>query len=1058
MTKIASAFRGKAVGGRSPSPRNSALEQRSKATDAPLIALQRSAGNRASTSLLQHGTPAPVSPPGLPALVPAPIETDEVEADQLASRIDAVVANPPAPRSDRGDAAPGSPPTPPETPSGLSQPLREWLERFTGHDLSDVRIRADARAAQDAERLGAEAFTQGKDIFFAAGMYAPGTRRGARLVAHEVAHTVQQAQAGAPGPQLQPAKTSTAAETAQGAVYTIPNVGGLAEVERELLRLGILQPGDYDGSGFFANGYYFGKSSGRGADYRYFRVVDVLDIRDAGGTLTGYKVISYLHPTGHSPTSGEEAQEKSSKKSSNTAPPEKRPKPAGATKTDAPAKPIKPPTSGSDQKPVTPPKAAKLPSVSTSKEKTSQEQQQAPEKDAGELHKAFDALPKEFKDLVAPGGQLKPEDLPTLLRIAEKLKQLTPEDLALYKLIADKISKDLDAFERSIDFYLKFKAEIRARAKAEQKPSKKEPTLEEQLAATWKDFDESKLKTMTPDEKEAVARDIAAKQRDIQLEYMAKHPGQTALGMVEGVVRVDKVAESIAKDVQEAASGDKGAYSRIAGGVGALNKTVGAVASIVFIVLLFVPGVNLVELAAAGLAVALGSVALSLVESDLRIKAAGQAKTPEEFKAETAKSGAAQAQAAVAAALIALTLAAKIAARIPLPGRFQNVGAALKAVQTALAEKSGIGPAWQSLKADLLVKLRSAKEGLREALFEQSKALAQTAEVVKKMSGDEFLQHLADGDPKLADLGVTPDQAKGLQKLAGTPEGKAVPERLRQDSLKALEDAPGEAGKKVDDFLKNVDDSIGKIDKAENADQLKAATDDASRKLGPEEQAKQAAADEQAYIKKRVEKARRTGVREQAQGKLEELQAKKAETRANITQLENELHEARSKVNRLKRAALEDPDPKVRAQARKDFKAAKQELDDLLEADELGGYREERAKQSAQEEAILESLELKRPGLWDSTKQKIRAAAKKKDGKFLDANTGEPIEGEPVYGHIKGREHRRLVLKATEQGMTQEQFTKWVNDHPEWFQLETKANNESHAFELPGTSGWETIE
>jgi hypothetical protein len=35
-------------------------------------------------------------------------------------------------------------------------------------------------------------------------------------------------------------------------------------------------------------------------------------------------------------------------------------------------------------------------------------------------------------------------------------------------------------------------------------------------------------------------------------------------------------------------------------------------------------------------------------------------------------------------------------------------------------------------------------------------------------------------------------------------------------------------------------------------------------------------------------------------------------------------------------------------------------------------------------------------------------------------------------------------------GMNQEQFDRWVNDHPEWFQLETKANNESHRYEKPG--------
>jgi HNH/ENDO VII superfamily nuclease len=81
----------------------------------------------------------------------------------------------------------------------------------------------------------------------------------------------------------------------------------------------------------------------------------------------------------------------------------------------------------------------------------------------------------------------------------------------------------------------------------------------------------------------------------------------------------------------------------------------------------------------------------------------------------------------------------------------------------------------------------------------------------------------------------------------------------------------------------------------------------------------------------------------------------------------------------------------------------------------------------------------------------VKSAGKKNaKGQYLDANTGEAIEGEPVSGHVYGREHRRLVLEASEKGMTQEQFNNWVNDHPEWFQLETKASNESHRFDKPG--------
>jgi len=44
------------------------------------------------------------------------------------------------------------------------------------------------------------------------------------------------------------------------------------------------------------------------------------------------------------------------------------------------------------------------------------------------------------------------------------------------------------------------------------------------------------------------------------------------------------------------------------------------------------------------------------------------------------------------------------------------------------------------------------------------------------------------------------------------------------------------------------------------------------------------------------------------------------------------------------------------------------------------------------------------------------------------------------------------VLEAAEKGMDQAAFDAWVNEHPEWFQLETPANNRSHRFEKPGVN------
>ena len=72
-----------------------------------------------------------------------------------------------------------------------TQTQRQMGPRF-GHDFSQVRIHTDTRATASAQALGANAYAVGSDIVFGPGHYAPGTREGDRLIAHELAHVVQQ--------------------------------------------------------------------------------------------------------------------------------------------------------------------------------------------------------------------------------------------------------------------------------------------------------------------------------------------------------------------------------------------------------------------------------------------------------------------------------------------------------------------------------------------------------------------------------------------------------------------------------------------------------------------------------------------------------------------------------------------------------------------------------------------------------------------------------------------------------------------------------------------------
>lgn len=78
----------------------------------------------------------------------------------------------------------------PGEPLGAS--TRSFMEPRFGHDFSRVQIHRDAFAALSAEVWSAQAYTLRNHVVFASGQYRPGTAQGDRLLAHELAHTVQQ--------------------------------------------------------------------------------------------------------------------------------------------------------------------------------------------------------------------------------------------------------------------------------------------------------------------------------------------------------------------------------------------------------------------------------------------------------------------------------------------------------------------------------------------------------------------------------------------------------------------------------------------------------------------------------------------------------------------------------------------------------------------------------------------------------------------------------------------------------------------------------------------------
>lgn len=99
-----------------------------------------------------------------------------------------------------------APPIAHEVLGSSGQPLdaktRAFMEPRFGHDFGYVRVHADSQAAQSAQAVGASAYAVGRDIVFAHDQFAPHSVSGQHLLAHELAHTIQQSGGASAGDEL----------------------------------------------------------------------------------------------------------------------------------------------------------------------------------------------------------------------------------------------------------------------------------------------------------------------------------------------------------------------------------------------------------------------------------------------------------------------------------------------------------------------------------------------------------------------------------------------------------------------------------------------------------------------------------------------------------------------------------------------------------------------------------------------------------------------------------------------------------------------------------------
>jgi hypothetical protein len=199
-----------------PAPGRNSFPEYADQLAAPLLNMQRVVGNQAVQRMLRaHLIQAKLT-------INQPGDEYEEEADRVADQVMRMQlpdsASPPGDahpqdlplqrkcaeceekekvqRNSDGGGLPAAPPIVDEVLGSPGQPLdestRSFFEPRFGRDFSRVRVHTDSQSSKSAESVNALAYTVGRDIVFSSGQFALETKAGSYLLAHELAHVVQQ--------------------------------------------------------------------------------------------------------------------------------------------------------------------------------------------------------------------------------------------------------------------------------------------------------------------------------------------------------------------------------------------------------------------------------------------------------------------------------------------------------------------------------------------------------------------------------------------------------------------------------------------------------------------------------------------------------------------------------------------------------------------------------------------------------------------------------------------------------------------------------------------------
>ncbi len=623
--------------------------------------------------------------------------------------------------------------------AALDRATRGRMERAIGADFGGVRVHTDGDAARANEQLGARAFTHGRDIYFGAGEYAPVTRAGSHLLAHELVHTIQQGsepsglvqrQTGGtpkndgiiPGEPAKKPETTTSQTDQHGTVQTST---GSDEPNPDYIYVEVTivvndeEHPDVFGQHILMSEFNISQTE---AAKIFFKGTGGVWWKDAGWTgpakgkagshfQVGIPVDFYFtmydpaHKLGKRTGTGGRADAEGRHKDVYTnLPPDER------AKVDREAR------RKADQLAERNPVAKNGERMSARTRKRVEDEFRDELLIDREVRRVLESFPPEFKGTRERYLALKVRDVAQLKRIAMHLSAMTPQDRKLFVQYAEHLTSDPTEFEHALRKFSEMRAKLselatqagspkgvagdpQAATQAVKEPGQStEPSVDQEMDQILKEEEKSIGGQGDPGDLRRVRDRMSAK----VLEHQLKHPGEVVTGFVASADPV-KTAEEITENVKEVGDVNKPGLIRVAAVAAILSKLSGwllSVLSILALITWIAIGITFPWLTVLLLVLTVVMLAASALEAELRLQAAMQETDPEKRKVLLKQSAAAQANVIAGIGLMVLGFVLKMVLKIVIPERLNATMGKLMNVHDRLyGTKSRFARFRQRLKA-----------------------------------------------------------------------------------------------------------------------------------------------------------------------------------------------------------------------------------------------------------------------------------------------------------------------------------------------------------------------